>query len=408
MKLAVLTPHFDPDVAPTGVVVTRLVEELAARDHRIEVFTSLPWYRSHRVEPGFEGRLVRRESTPWGEITRIHPFPTDDKTDIGRRAVSFAAFTAVSGVLARRGGTLDAVLAVSPPLPLGLAGRTTARARNATYVFNVQDVFPDVAVEVGALTNRYLIEAAERLERRCYAQADAVTVLSDDLRENVGAKVEDPSKVRVIPNFVDTEAITPGPRSNRYRQRFGLGDKTVVMYAGNVGLSQSLDLVIAAASDLQEESDIVFVINGSGAARPELEMKARGLANIRFVEPQPSEDLPEVLAAADVHLIPLKRGLARSSVPSKTFSILAAGRPFIASVDPGSEVATIATRSGAGVAVPPEDPEAFTKSLRRLLDHPDELANMGSRGRTFVESWASPRAVAEAYESLFLELRAQR
>jgi colanic acid biosynthesis glycosyl transferase WcaI len=126
---------------------------------------------------------------------------------------------------------------------------------------------------------------------------------------------------------------------------------------------------------------------------------------VRFVDMQPKGRLPEVVAAADVHVVPLRSGLARSSVPSKLYSILAAGRPLVASVDLGTEVARTVEQAQAGVAVPPDDPEAFTKAIIRLLNHPDEAAAMGAAGRRFVERWASPAAVAEAYEKLFVELR---
>ena len=404
MKLVIVTPHFAPDVAPTGEVVTRIVEELIAQGHTIEVFTSLPWYRDHKIEPGYEGKLVRYEDAPWGRIVRVNPFPTPDKRNIARRAASFAGFSIASGVLGSRGENVEGVLALSPPLTLGLAGWRIARRRKAPLVFNVQDVYPDVAIELGVLTNPGLVSAARRLERLCYACADAVTVLSDDLKDNVSARLDDPRKVRVIPNFVDTEWITPASHENPYRRQHGLSGKFVVMYAGNVGLSQSLDLVLDSAAALAHERDIVFVINGGGAGRAGLEQRAKGLSNVVFIGMQPSERLPEVLAAADLHLVPLKRGLARSSVPSKTYSILAAGRPLIASVDSGSEVARVVERARAGLAVPPEDAEAFTKAIRTLYERREELPAMGAEGRAFVEEWASPAAVAKQYADLFTEL----
>ena len=408
MNLAFLVPHFAPDTAPTGAVATRIVEELGARGHRIEVVTALPWYRDHSIEPGYGGRLVRVEDTPWGRITRVHPFPAGDKRDILRRAAAFGGFSILSTAVGVRGGRLDGVLALSPPLTLGVTGWAVARRRNAPFVLNIQDVFPDVAVELGVITNPRLVAAAQSLERWCYARADAVTVLSDDLRDNVARKTANPARVKVIPNFVDTETIVPADRENGYRREFGLTGKTVVMYAGNVGLSQSLDLVVQAAGALEHEEHLVFVVNGAGSGREELEVAARGLRNVVFVDPQPAERLPEVLAAADVHLVPLKRGLARSSVPSKTYSILAAARPLIASVDVGSEVARVVERSGAGAAVPPEDPEAFTKAVRRLTEDPAEASAMGAAGRRWIETWASPARVAQAYEELFESLAARR
>lgn len=404
MKLVVLTPHFAPDLAPTGTVISRIVGELAARDHRVEVITSLPWYRGHSVEPGWGGRLLRHEDTPWGRVSRIHPFPTADKRNVVRRLAGFFGFSLVATAVGSRGDDVDGVLALSPPLTLGLAGLAIARARHAPLVFNVQDVFPDVAMELGVMANPMAISVASTLERFCYRHADAVTVLAEDLRENVAAKTTDPSKVHVVPNFVDTDTIVPADKENSYRREFGLEGMTVIMYAGNIGLSQSLDLMIDAAAALAYEPDVVFVINGQGAKRDDLEQRARGLANVRFVDMQPQERLPEVLAAADIHVVALRGGLGRSSVPSKTYSILAAGRPLVASVDRGSEVARIVESSGAGIAVPPDDAEALTKAIRSLLDARTELPRIGAAARAYVQSCASPSAVAQAYEELFAGL----
>lgn len=177
------------------------------------------------------------------------------------------------------------------------------------------------------------------------------------------------------------------------------------MYAGNVGFSQSLDLVLETARRFAStRPDVVFVINGGGSARPDLERDAAGMTNVRFIDMQPIERLPQLLAAGDVHVVPLRTGLARSSVPSKLYSILAAGRPIVASVDEGTEVARTVERAGAGLAVPPDDPEAFAAALATLLDDRATADRMGAAGRAFVEGWASPSAVARSYEELFSEL----
>jgi colanic acid biosynthesis glycosyl transferase WcaI len=405
VKLLVLCPHFAPDAAPTGEVMTSIVTELVARGHRLHVVSALPWYVDHRIEEGWTGRIVRHQDTDWGRITRVHPFPTD-KGNIPARAMAFGGFTALVAGMALTAQRPDAVLAMSPPLTLGAAGWLAARARGAPFVFNIQDVFPDVAIELGVITNPTLVALASGLERQTYLHADAVTVLSEDLRSNVAAKIAGhrPERVRVIPNFVDVERIKPVDPDNSYRREFGLTGRTVVMYAGNVGFSQSLDLVLSAAAALSHESHVVFVINGGGSARSDLEHKAAGLTNVRFVDHQPKDRLPELLAAADVHVVPLRKGLARASVPSKMYSILAAGRPIVASVDPGTEVATVVERAGAGLTVPPDDPEAFTKAIARLVSDREEAARMGAAGRVFVENWASPAAVAAQYEALFREL----
>jgi colanic acid biosynthesis glycosyl transferase WcaI len=406
MKLLVVCPHFAPDVAPTGEVMTSIVGELAARGHRLHVVTSLPWYKHHRIDEGWGGALARTEDTDWGWITRLHPFPTD-KANIPARAVAFGGFTGLATLAGLRPRLRpDAVLAMSPPLIIGIAGVLAARRWRVPFVFNIQDVFPDVAVEVGAITNPRVIAAAESLERRLYRASDAVTVLSDDLRANVAAKLGDarPERVRVIPNFVDTAAVRPGPHENAYRREFGLEGRVVVMYAGNLGYSQPVGLLLEAAAALRDDERLVFVVNGGGSARGDLERQAAGLDNVRFVGMQPRERLTEVLAAADVHTVLLKRGLARSSVPSKMYSILAAGRPTVAAVDPGTEVARTLADADAGIAVPPEDAEALTGAIRRLVDDADERRRLGGNGRRWVEQWLSPAAVAAAYEALVDEL----
>ncbi|MEZ5295439.1 MAG: glycosyltransferase family 4 protein [Ilumatobacteraceae bacterium] len=403
MKLVVLGPHFAPDTAPTGTVLTRIVEELAARGHELHVVTSLPWYRAHAIEDGWTGRLVRTERTVWGSVTRVHPFPGDDKSNLARRAMGFVGFSVLAGVAALRAGgwfrRADAVIAMSPPLTLGLTGWLVARLRRGRLLFNIQDVFPDAAVRTGAITNRRIIAVASWLERVSYHRADAVTVLSDDLRDNVAAKIRPAARerVHVIPNFVDTERIAPGDRMTAYRAELGFDDRPVVLYAGNVGFSQSLDLVVEAA---RRCPGLGFVVNGDGAARAELERRAADVPNLRFAGYQPIERLGEVLATGDIHVVPLRTGLGDVSVPSKTYSSLAAGRPVVASIDAGTEIPRRLEAAGAGLSVPPDDPDAFTAAIRELADDVDRRSRLGSSGRAWVVEHASPAAIGDAYDQL--------
>ncbi len=405
MKLAVLCPHFAPDTAPTGEVITRIVLELAELGHELHVVTALPWYLHHRVERGWQGKAVRVERTEWGSITRVNPFPTD-KRSIARRASAFIGFSALSGMCGLRGGRVDGVLAMSPPLTLGATGWGVHVARRGPLVFNVQDVFPDAAIELGAVTNTHLIRVARGLEKASYRAADAITVLSEDMRLNVVGKLgaARESKVRIIPNFVDAEVIAPVDRLTAYRAELGIGDELVVMYAGNVGLSQSLDLLIAAARELVDDPNVVFVVNGGGSNLDVIKASARNLPNVRFCPYQPRARIAEVLGTADVHLVPLRAGLARSSVPSKMYSILAAGRPILASVDSGTEVERVVRQAEAGLAVQPDSPALFIAALRELLANGESRARMGESGRGWVTRWMSPAAVAAAYEALFCEL----
>lgn len=419
MKLLLFCPHFRPDLhAATGEVMTRLVEALADRGHEISVVTSLPWYRGHEVDPEWTGRPWRTEKTEWGRIVRVWPFPTD-KTNIPARAVAFGGMTSLACGLGMTLGRHDVVMAMSPPVFLGDAAWLVAKRHRVPFVFNLQDIFPDIAVELGALSNERVIALARRHEDSLYRRADAITVLSEDQARNVRRKLAASGgpaegshegkreKVKVIHNFVDLDRIRPVPRQNPYRQQHGLSGKTVVMYSGNVGLSQPFELIRAAARHFADREDLVFVINGEGAARAEVDSWAGPLANVRTVDFGPRSEVPNILGAADLHLVLLRSGLAKSSTPSKLYSILAAGRPVLASVDEGCEVASVVKECEVGRAVPPEDAWVFCKALEDMLKDPAELLAMGRRGRDFATDWLTPQAQAKSYESLFLSLIAK-
>jgi len=388
--------------------MTRIVTELAARGHELHVVTSLPWYRNHAIEPGWGGRLWRTEKTEWGSIIRVHPFPGKSKSNLLRRAIGFLAFSYAVGIRSVHADgfpfKVDGVLAMSPPLTLGLTGWFTKIIRRAPLVFNIQDVFPDAAIQTGAISNKNIIAAAKWLERVSYQRSDAVVLLSQDLRTNIANKIDAKHhhRLHVIPNFVDTVAITPQHRMTAYRNELGIGDQLVVMYAGNVGFSQSLNLVVEAAAKFPE---IAFVINGDGAARKKLQEDCAQLANVHFGDYQPIERLSEVLATGDIHLVPLRTGLASVSVPSKSYSILAAGRPMLAAIDPNTEIPNMLQQSGAGVAVNPDNGPAFIEALGRLISNRDQLSEMGAKGRKWVETHASPASVAAQYEAIFLANR---
>jgi len=274
-------------------------------------------------------------------------------------------------------------------------------------------VFPDAAVATGVVRSPRVVAAAARLERWVYRRAAAVTVLSEGMAANVRAKLDpgaDPGKVVVIPNTADSDRIVPADRLNAYRAELGLGgrDCTVVMYAGNLGHSQPLELVVAAAERFsgQGRADVQFVVNGDGVARSKVAAAAERLDNLHWAGWQRQERLGEVLAAADLHLVLLRAGLGSSSVPSKVYSALAAGRPVLAAVDRGSEVERLLADSGAGRAVDPGDPEAFCAALAEMVADRAGLVGMGRRGRAHAEQSEGPKEAADRYLELFLGLSA--
>jgi colanic acid biosynthesis glycosyl transferase WcaI len=190
-------------------------------------------------------------------------------------------------------------------------------------------------------------------------------------------------------------------RMTPYRQELNIGAELVVMYAGNVGYSQSLTMMLHAAEHMPNAT---FVINGDGAARADLEAQASGLTNIRFAGYQPRDRVGEVLASGDIHVVPLRTGLGAVSVPSKTYSILAAARPVVAAIDPGTEVTRILDESGAGISVVPDDKDVFTTALQNMVANIEEAREQGRKGRQWVETHVSPAAVAHSYLALIADI----
>ena len=407
MRLLVITPHFEPDTAPTGIIVTSLVDQWAEQGHQIEVITSLPWYEKHEIENHWGGKLFRREEKESVTVTRLHPFP-QDKNNLLRRLMSFLAFSflAVIASLLKR-GPFDAVVALSPPLTLGTVGKVAAVRHRCKLILNLQDIFPDVAVTLGKIKSRSSIKVLEKYEKFTYNGSDAITVLSKDLEENVNKKIDrkkNPPQIAVIPNFLISSSIKPQDRLTNYREEHQLGEKFVVMYAGNLGNSQSFELITKAAKKHEERDDIVYVINGGGVMSNQLKQQANVLKNLVVIDYQPVERLSEVLATADLHLVPLRTGLGDMSVPSKIYSIFAAGRPVIASVDSGTEIERIVAESEGGIAVPPDDFDSFIFALESLIENSGLLEEMGNKATAWLENCYSSKTIADDYLDLIRRL----
>ncbi len=202
-------------------------------------------------------------------------------------------------------------------------------------------------------------------------------------RRLVEEKGADPSRVRVIHNWADCEAIMPRPKDNAFARAHGLTDRFVLMHSGNVGLSQNLDLLLEAAARLPSRERLVVAIVGDGARRQPLQEMAarRGLTNVRFFPYQPKEQLDESFATADAFLVSLKPGLEGYIVPSKVYGILASGRPFVAAVDPSCEAAVIAREHQCGIIAPPGEPDALAASIAALCDDPAGARVMGENAR---------------------------
>ena len=257
-------------------------------------------------------------------------------------------------------------------------------------------------MRLGVLANARAIAFFQALERFVYRRAAAVSVISDGFRRNLLAKGVPPPKVHVIPNFVDPDFVRPLPRHNRFSHAQDLDDRYVVLFAGNVGLSQGLESVLKAARLLSGEPGILFLIVGNGVTKPGLLRQAEemGLKNVCFLPFQPREAVPELYAVSDLCLVPLRRGITQDSVPSKVYTIMAAGKPMVATVDEGSDTWQFIQNTGCGLVVPPEDPRALAQAVLTLYQDQALGHALGHSGREQVEQDFTPQAAARKYAEL--------
>jgi glycosyltransferase involved in cell wall biosynthesis len=224
-------------------------------------------------------------------------------------------------------------------------------------------------------------------------------------RRLVEGKGADPAKITIIHNWADCRAVAPGPRDNAFARQHGLVDRFVVLHAGNIGLSQDLEIVLHAAEQLRERPDVVFVFVGDGAKKKNLQEIAerRDLRNVKFLPYQPRETMDQSYATADVSLVSLKRGLAGVIVPSKIYNVLASGRPCVAALEQDCEVADIIRQHGCGYVINPGNASALTARVLDLAADRESAAAMGARARCAALSFDRPRQVA-AYHALLTEV----
>lgn len=398
MKILIHTMYFLPEFGSAPILMNELAAYLAQAGHDVEIITTIPRPPHNR---GYEGKLFARETR---QGFRVKRFLTNFTPHYIGRLVAWSIFTALATINLFSVGREDLLFLRLPPLQLGLTGVLARRLRGAKVLLNVQDIHPDLSIESGLLRNPFIIRLAKAFEKWIYDHTEDIIVISDGFKENLEAKGVPSRKIRVLPNWVDTDVLRPLPKTNAVSQKFSLDDKFAVMYSGTISISSYATLVrlLEAARALRHDPDIVFVIVGEGLKKNDLQSKAAGLSlpNVRFLPFQPYQDLPELLASADVLLVPLDTEKSQLSVPSKLYNFMAAGRPVLGLVNEDSEVFKIITATACGVWAPPEDPRRMAEAILALKRSPDLRAAMAARGRAFALENFSRERVLKAFDEI--------
>jgi colanic acid biosynthesis glycosyl transferase WcaI len=331
-----------------------------------------------------------------------------DRAPLHKRALNYFTYLARAlrrGLLSSRP---DVVLCMTDPPMIGDVALVVARRFRVPLVVISQDVFPEVAVALERLTNPFLVRVLAALTRTYLRSADRIVAIGPVMEQRLVDKGTDRRRIRVIPNWADTDAIKPRPHDNPWAREHEVSDRFVVMHSGNVGHAQNLDTLVAASALLGGLDRLAVLIVGFGARHEHTEALAARLdvARVRFLPYQPRERLSDSLSAADVHYVGLSAGLAGFVVPSRVYGILAVGRPILAAVESDSETADLVRSVECGVVVPPDRPDLVAQAIRDLASGVHDLEAMGLRGRAYVESEASREVSISRYRELLDELLA--
>jgi len=403
LRIVLLTNYFPPEIGAASHLFHDLAESLAARGHAVTVVTGYPRYNVNVEELPAQYRrgLFFREEQGSITILRVRMPKVPRHIPVARGLEHFAVALAMLVVTMWLPGN-DVVLLYSPPLTIGITAAVLRWFRGVPFIINVQDLFPQSAVDLGLLRNQALIRMFRKLESWLYDQAASITVHSEGNAEYVKARVGDPSKVVVVPNWVDTDAIRPGQRTNWFRQQYGLGDTFVVSFAGTMGYSQDLDTVIAAADLLRDYKDLLFVLVGDGVERPRLEadVASRSLRNVRFLPMQPRELYPSVLHGSDACLVTLRKAVRTPVVPSKLLSIMAAARPVLGSMNLDGDAPKLIGLAQCGFCVEAAQPDQLARAVLALYNDRQLAVRLGQNGRRYAEEHLSRTRCVALYESL--------
>ena len=380
MHILLLNEYYPPDTSATAKMAVQVAETLAQR-HKVTVVAGRP---SYDPDERYPFKLLRRETRNGVTVERVGStaYP---RHRMGRRVSNYLTYLAlaVPRAIALRP---DVVLAMTDPPVAGIAGAFIARRLHRPFVYNIRDMYPDMALGGDIVKPSRLIERWEKMHRRALKQAARVIVLGDDMRDRILAKGASPERVVVVRDGTSFPTSMPA-QSDPVCQEIRSGFDFVVLHAGNLGFYGAWDTLLAAAKMLgNENTGLVFI--GGGANRDALGAAAAAAANVRFLPFRPPEQIPHVMMAGDVHIVTIRRGLEGVVVPSKLYSILAAGRPVLAVAASNSDAARIVTESGCGLAADPDDPAAVAAAIRELRSDPARLAEMGRRAREIANKYA--------------------
>ncbi len=400
MRIILLSQWCAPE---PDVRIYPLAVALSNRGHQVTTVTGFPNYPQGKIYPGYRQKLWQWEEKDGVRILRLPLYPDRSRSAI-RRSLNYLSFAATaSSIGAALCGAADIIWVYHPPLTIGIPAQWISLIRRIPFVYEIQDLWPETVEASGMMSQRIPLWLLTQLSQLIYRRSAAITVISPGFKRNLCAKGIPADKIHVIPNWADEEIYRPVDRDAILGLDYELADHFNVMFAGNMGPAQNLQVAIQAASLLQDITDLQFIFIGDGIDIPTLKasVEEKKLTNVRFIERKPSAEMPHFFAWADGLLVQLRdEPLFHLTIPSKTLSYLACGRPIVCAV-PGAG-ADVVKAAGAGLICPPSSPHELARAVRVLYDMPkSEREALGQAGRQAFLAYYTREKLVDHYETLF-------
>ncbi len=381
-----ITPYYPPEKGAAAVRVSETATCLVKRGHQVTVLTTVPNYPTGIVPLEYRGRLLQEEVLDGVRVIRVWSYVSPNKGFL-RRILAQFSFGCLAPLLGgKEVDRPDVIIVESHPLFNAIAGRILAWRNHCPFIFMVSDLWPESAVQLGVLRNRVLIRLAEWLEWSTYQRASLVWALTAGIQNRLIQRGLSPKRLFLLTNGADTNKFRPLPQSQA-RVELGWNDRFTVLYAGNHGLLYAMTTVLDAAEQLQAYTDIHIIFVGDGARKADMmaEVQRKGLKNVTFLDPVPHDQMPLLIAGADVCLIPLRKmPFLENTLPLKMYEVMACARPILLGVN-GEARRLAEQEAGAAVYVEPENANALVSAILRLREHPEEAQLLGQQGRACVE-----------------------
>lgn len=392
MRVLLLNLYYPPDTSATAKMAQIVVQALAEQ-HDVTVLCGRPSYDPSERCPW---RLSQSECS--GRVQIIRVGSTDyPRLQMKKRLLNYLTYVFLSVPRALL-LPCDVILAMTDPPFEGIVGAFIALIKRKPYVYNIRDLYPDMALGGSLVSPGLPARLWERLHRWSLRRATRVVVLGDDMRRRILTKGVDPARVIVVRDGADLPSHgVAAPLDPQVVQTIRGNSRFVLLHAGNLGFYGAWDTLLTAARELARDG-IALVFVGDGAERERLQSAAAGLPNVRFLPFFPGSKIPSVLAAADAHIITVKRGLEGVVVPSKLYGILAAGKPVVAVAPAECDVVSIGTRQGFSIAVDPDDPGRFVQAVRDLSRDANLLRSMGAAAAAAAPEFERSKEVAKLVE----------